>query len=232
MLWLMLATAIFIWAMLLIISDNAERWMSQAVVDKLYTEYNDSTTEDGFGAMKSINPDFYGWLRVGELSTPVVKGEDNVKYLTATFDGRQDKRGTIFADFRNSRLGGSEPIVLYGHNFTSSGEMFAVVEKLTDIDYLAKNPYIYLELENEARRYVIYTLFYADANAESTDYFPYNDLPFSDDADALDRLFKRDRQARNIYQQPKVERQRQRADTLHLRIRLHRRANSGSRQAN
>lgn len=188
-LWSMLAAAIFIWAMLLIISEYTNRWQASAISEQLQKEYSAAeTSDDKFSSMLRINPDFFAWLNVGELSTPVVKGSDNKKYLNTDFYGNEDTRGTIFADYRNSLAGGLEPIILYGHNFTSSGEMFAVVEKLMDINFLSAHPFLELELKNGTKKYYIHTLFKTDADSNSSDFFDYTNLPFSDDTKAIEKL--------------------------------------------
>ena len=67
--------------------------------------------------MLQINPDFIAWITVDgtPIDYPVVRGNDNERYMTTSFYGEQNIFGTLFMDYRNR--GSFVPhIIIYGHN--------------------------------------------------------------------------------------------------------------------
>ena len=106
--------------------------------------------------MRGKNPDYMCWLKIDgtEISYPVVRGEDNQKYLNLTFWGDDSKYGTLFMDYRSE--GDYVPnIIIYGHN-ARGGKMFGSLRKFLDEDYTAERPIITL-VEND--RVVEYQIF-------------------------------------------------------------------------
>ena len=64
-----------------------------------------TTLKVDFDKLNKINKDVIGWIQFDEperINYPVVKGEDNDKYLTATFEGKKNSSGAIFMDANNS----------------------------------------------------------------------------------------------------------------------------------
>jgi len=49
-----------------------------------------------------INPDYVGWLKIDgtNIDFPIVRGNDNEKYLTTTFKGEENILGAVFMDYR------------------------------------------------------------------------------------------------------------------------------------
>jgi sortase B len=70
--------------------------------------------------LHEINPDYAGWLEVGDLfKFPVVRGEDNEKYLDISFTGELNKFGAIFMDYRNIGAFEENPhVIIFGHGYT------------------------------------------------------------------------------------------------------------------
>jgi SrtB family sortase len=67
--------------------------------------------------MLEINPDYTGVIRIEgtTVSYPVVRGEDNIKYLDTSFGGTKNVFGGLFMDYRC--VGGEMPhIIIYGHH--------------------------------------------------------------------------------------------------------------------
>ena len=89
-----------------------------------------------------INNDFIGWISIGGLiEYPVVRGNDNHRYINTTFMGERNPAGAIFMDYRNTQ-GFDETIsVLYGH-LTRDRTMFSELHRFRDSNFLAENPYI------------------------------------------------------------------------------------------
>ena len=67
--------------------------------------------------MRSINPEYIGALRVDNtlISYPVVRGNDNDKYLNTSFEGAYNPFGAIFMDYRCIEEN-MPHIIIYGHH--------------------------------------------------------------------------------------------------------------------
>ncbi|MCL2224084.1 MAG: class B sortase [Defluviitaleaceae bacterium] len=64
---------------------------------------------------REINPDYVGWIRINGTTVdyPVVRGRDNVQYLTMSFSGEENILGAIFMDYRLEL--DTPNLVIYGH---------------------------------------------------------------------------------------------------------------------
>lgn len=131
-------------------------------------------TAPQFAELLKINPDLVGWLEVGELSTPVVQGKDNSHYLTRDFYGKEDKHGTVFADTRNDVALGDDNMILYGHNYNKSKQIFYEVERYKDPEYVRTHPVISFTTPTEKREYLVFGLFISNTEPSQGEVFDYN----------------------------------------------------------
>jgi len=107
--------------------------------------------------MYAINPDYVCWIRIGGTSIdhPVVRGQDNEKYLGITFNGEENRYGAIFMDYRNT--GEKLPhIIIYGHN-ARDGSMFTDLKKFLDPTFLEQNRTITLIVNGAEVEFEIYS---------------------------------------------------------------------------
>ena len=101
---------------------------------------------------KEVNSEYIGWLKISGtvISYPVVqdmKGTDNDKYLTTSFEGRRSGLGAIFMDFRCSGDFKAYHSIVYGHN-AKNGTMFGSLAKYLDAVYMEKHREITVTLPN------------------------------------------------------------------------------------
>ena len=91
-----------------------------------------TTTYPGQG-LAEINPDYIGGIAVTGTAVdyPVVRGGDNEKYLTTTFEGNENKLGALFMDYRCTQGFDGRHTVVYGHN-ARYGSMFGSLSGLLD----------------------------------------------------------------------------------------------------
>jgi len=119
----------------------------------------------GFGAgqwsafdleMRDINPDYVFWIRIDGtgISYPVVRGDDNEKYLSTSFSGESNPVGALFMDFRNELT--SPHILIYGHNLQEGG-MFTDLRRFLNEEFLENNRYITLMVYGEEVTFEIFT---------------------------------------------------------------------------
>ena len=119
--------------------------------------------------LKAVNSDYCGWLDIPgtSISYPVVQSEDNVEYLTRSFEGKKRSSGSIFVDANIRDIKKTRNLVIHGHNM-KSGSMFAMLPSYKNISYYNKHPFIYLYTPDETMVYQVisaYTLKH-DANEE------------------------------------------------------------------
>ncbi|MEG2073609.1 MAG: class B sortase [Angelakisella sp.] len=129
-----------------------------------------------FRELIEINPELVGWLEVGELSTPVVQTDNNEYYLKHDFYGKEDAHGTVFADTRNSLTEPQDNIILYGHNYQKSKQIFYEVERYKEIDYVQAHPIISFTTLAEKRDYLVFGLFVSNTELSQGDVFDYHNM--------------------------------------------------------
>jgi sortase B len=100
-----------------------------------------------------INPDYVGWLNIRGtvIDFPVVRGTDNVKYLTTSFHGEDNILGAVFMDYR-CMVEDMPHIIIYGHQARNEiGErlVFGDLHDFLDEQYLAeRNEIIFMSNGN------------------------------------------------------------------------------------
>ena len=90
-----------------------------------------------------INPDFAGWISIEgtDVDYPIVRGNDNDRYLDTTYAGNSSPAGAIFMDCRNARGFGDSVCVIYGHNMRD-GSMFAELNNYIEPAFMTEHPCI------------------------------------------------------------------------------------------
>lgn len=99
-----------------------------------------------FEKLQKINKDVVAWIQFDEpekISYPVVKGADNEKYLTTTFEGKTNASGAIFMDMDNMEDFSSWNTFIYGHNM-KNGSMFGQLRKYKTKDFCEEHPFFYI----------------------------------------------------------------------------------------
>lgn len=110
--------------------------------------------------LSAVNPDYIGWIRIDGtmIDYPVVRGEDNKKYISTTFTGEQNASGAIFMDYRCVDGFGGAFAILYGHNM-KDGSMFAALNRYLESGYLDEHPNItILRADGAALDYCIFAV--------------------------------------------------------------------------
>ncbi|MCL2217754.1 MAG: class B sortase [Defluviitaleaceae bacterium] len=126
--------------------------------------------------MRAINPDYVGWLRIDGtyVDYPVVRGEDNKRYLNTSFTGERNPNGALFMDFRNLNITITPHLIIYGHNAPQGG-LFSELHRFLDSDFLAENDMITLEVNGELLEFTIFDVRLTDV----TDYAYHLDFSYS-----------------------------------------------------
>ncbi len=99
-------------------------------------EPEESLPKIDFDGLRAINEDIVAWIQIPGIGVdyPVVQGKDNEHYLHYTFDGKANKAGSIFLDYRNRADFTDRKVILYGHNM-KDGSMFSNLKKYQDASF-------------------------------------------------------------------------------------------------
>lgn len=125
------------------------------------------------------NPDFVGMVGYGDMSLYVCQSQDNAYYATHRFDGNEDPAGMIYMDCRCSIWPLSDNTILYGHNMRD-GSRFGKLNRLTKPSYRHEHPYVRFASLYEMHDYVPVSIFYANVDPASDDYFDFAQPNFPD----------------------------------------------------
>ena len=107
--------------------------------------------------MREINPDYLCWIKIDDtrIDYPVVRTDDNEKYLELSFYGEINYFGSLFMDYRC--IGESVPhLIIYGHN-SRHGDLFGGMRYFLDERYLAEHPVITLQVNDRLVEYEIFS---------------------------------------------------------------------------
>ena len=95
--------------------------------------------DDSFEKLVSINKDIVGFIKIDDttINYPILKGRDNIEYLSKNYKGDYSFSGSIFLDYRNNNFNDKYSII-YGHNLYRGG-MFSDIKKYKNIDFFNKH---------------------------------------------------------------------------------------------
>ena len=108
-------------------------------------------------SLREINPDYVFWISIDgtQVDYPVVRGQDNAKYLNLSFSGEANVFGALFMDYRCH--GDNLPhIIIYGHN-SRRGDLFGGLNLFLDEQYLAEHPIITITENDKKTHYEIFS---------------------------------------------------------------------------
>ena len=100
-----------------------------------------------FSKQMEINNEIYAWIRIPNTNVdyPVLQSnEDDLFYLRRDLNRYYWIPGSLFTQSINS-LDFSDPVtVIYGHNMTEDGTMFATLHYFEDENFFRSNEYLYI----------------------------------------------------------------------------------------
>lgn len=125
-----------------------------------------------FEQLLEKNEDTFGWITVEGTSIdyPVVQAENNEFYLIHNFNKEEDKKGSIYIDYRNNLDGQDDNCIIYGHKI-KDGTMFSdltkYVEKETFIEYFENNNIITFNILYKDMKWQIFSVYVVDLDKEN-----------------------------------------------------------------
>lgn len=121
-----------------------------------------------FDALLETNPEVIGWIWIPatNVSYPLVRADDNDKYLHRTYNSVYNSSGSIFMDYRNSAQLTDMNSIIYGHNM-NNGAMFGKLKRFTEQEYFEENRYVYIFTPELTYKYEIFSAYVTTAGSES-----------------------------------------------------------------
>lgn len=121
-----------------------------------------------FEALREINSEVVGWLvmEAVDISYPIVKGEDNEKYLNTTFENKKNGAGAIFMECSNRPDFNDSNTIIYGHNM-KNGSMFGSLKKILEEEVYAKSRCFWICTPEGKYRYEIFSAYETPADGET-----------------------------------------------------------------
>ena len=138
---------------------------------KKYEVFKPSSDQTPFEELKKINSDAFGWITIygTNIDYPLLQSDDNEKYLTTNPLGKSAISGSIFMDYRNSKVFGDFNSIIYGHHMIKD-VMFGDIEDFSAKNFFATHKYgnifysgrnyglaFFAFVEEDAYNYFIYT---------------------------------------------------------------------------
>lgn len=149
--------------------------------------------QESFRALYAQNEDTVGWLRINgtAIDYVVVKGESNEKYERTDFFGREDRRASIWMDYRNTLGVGSGALskvtILYGHHLSEDETIFAELENYRDVAYYKAHPVVEFNTIYNNYKWKVFACIVTNVDPEDDNgRFFYYWNPLVTDAETLD----------------------------------------------
>lgn len=146
---------------------------------QLLTQYPDVEFPEGmlakYAPLYAENQDFVGWVKIDalDISQPVVRGENNKKYLTTDFNGRSGKYGTVFMNCANKVDRLNFNTALFGHHMLDS-KMFGNLMAYKNVDGYKKAPVIEFNTIYGDFKWKIFAVFITNGTADGDDGYLFN----------------------------------------------------------
>lgn len=120
-----------------------------------------------FDALKTINPDIVGWLKIDGTSIdyPIVQTDDNETYLDMDFEGKKNASGAIFLDYESEPDFSGKHNILYGHHM-KNGSMFKDIIKYKEELFFKEHQDITIYTPEREFHLRPFTVLYTDADGE------------------------------------------------------------------
>lgn len=144
-------------------NENIQSDLAQYVeIQKDENDTEDNTYKIDFKALKEINSDTVGWIKVNgtNIEYVVVQGDDNNYYLNHNFEKQSNNAGWIFADYKNKFDYTDYNIVIYGHNMRNDS-MFGTLKNVLKKEWYDKeeNRHIFLVTEKGTLTYEVFSVY-------------------------------------------------------------------------
>lgn len=146
------------------------------------------------------NPDIAGWINIDalDISLPVVRAENNEKYLDTDFDGKKVKYGSIFMNCENSVEVLNYNTTLFGH-YLHDSKMFGNLNEYKTVEGYKKAPIIEFNTIYRDYKWKVFAVYITNGTSTGDDGYLFNYM-FTDLSSAeISKRFLSEVGARTIY---------------------------------
>ncbi len=161
---------------------SIERRNEQFKVDETNTQadtFQSSTPEiqEKYVEIKSQYKDFAGKFIVKGLNMdfPVMQTDNNSYYLKYTIDGKEDKHGALFVDYRNDLISLDQNTIIYGHNMVD-GTQFGMLNSYKKLSTYKACPVITFNTLYKDYKWKIFASFLINTKPEDDNGYVFNYL--------------------------------------------------------
>ena len=157
---------IFIW------NSNKEQKETDELLDGISVDSNKITATPEIQSQKTEKmlkveklkeeyPDVVAWIEIEgtNINYPVMQGRDNEFYMNHDYKKEESIRGSIFLDKDYDWSIPYTNLLIYGHNNSKDGTMFADLLKYKDKNFYKEHPMIKFTTPNEDAEYEIISVF-------------------------------------------------------------------------
>ena len=146
---------------------------------------------DQYKNLYNLNKSLIGWLKIDDtiIDYPVLQTVDNTYYLTHNFDGEEDKKGSLFLDYRCSITSFNTNMIIYGHHLRS-GKMFGTLPDYEDEAFFEEHRFVQFDTIYEERTYQVMYVFRSQIYTEGDLNFKYYNFLKADSAAEFDSYMK------------------------------------------
>ncbi len=151
---------------LFFVSQIIINFISKQEGTSFYNSTLPSHNEVNIKQLKEDYPDIKGYIEIKgtNINYPVVQSDDNDYYLSHLPNGKKNKMGSIYLDYRNNAFNDDNTII-YGHNMNDE-TMFSELENYKNQDYYEKHKNYILYTEEGNLKVEIVAAYIADASKE------------------------------------------------------------------
>ena len=128
-----------------------------------------------YAALYARNKDFVGWIKIDglDISLPVVRGENNDKYLKTDFDGKYSKYGSIFMNCANKVDSLNYNTTIFGH-YMKDTKMFGNLMQYKSIAGYKKAPVIEFNTIYGDYKWKVFAVYITNGTSAGDDGYLFN----------------------------------------------------------
>ena len=118
-----------------------------------------------FSEQMEINDEIYAWIYIPNTNVnyPILQSrQDDLFYMRRGLDKKYLLEGVIFTQSHNSRDFKDPVTLIYGHNMTENGSMFATLHNFENPDFFRDNEDVYIYAPGHILKYKIISAFKYD----------------------------------------------------------------------
>ncbi len=159
---------------------------------------NSSGREQDWEALKKINDEIVGWIRIDDtkIDYPVLEHEGDSPssqyYLNHNYKENWSDYGSVFLDYRSTKSTDSRNVIMHGHNM-NDGSMFHELVNYGNLegnlDYYKEHPVIVFNTPEEDAKWKIISVFKTSTLYAHGEFFNYMQGEFTSDAEFMNFIY-------------------------------------------